>query len=430
MSVFHNLKSAVLPIPFRRVDESDGDSLVAAPAPQSQPERETTPWKAVALQAAGIWLASRVAIVIYTYFAVILNAQGTNAPPNLHPLGPSRLLDAWNQWDVGWYKDIAVNGYHSFHTTAFFPFFPLLTHLLTVVVGTSHVYGVAMIVSNAGTLVAFIAIGWLAAFEFGPGISSYAVRAAAAYPFMFFAFAGYSDSWFLAWCALSLLFARRGMWPWCAACAFMASLTRPTALVLIVPLIWEYGRQLRAQGMWSPKLLTRRAVAEGIAVAGAIPLGFAVFGLFLWNKFHNPLEWVKAQQAWDHYTVAPWDWAHMALDKLRYTPAYTFPQARLVMDLGAVILVAILTLWGARRLPSALTIYMLAVIGLLVTAAVPGDFDPFNAESRYLIMSVPIFLLLGRWMSRRPWLDMFVVGGGFLLQGVFAAYWLRHGWIV
>jgi len=430
ISLFHNLKSAALPLPTRPHAELDREPLLTSRASKPQPERAIVPWKAVGLQAAGIWLVSRVVILIFTYFAVILNAQPTSPKPNLHRLGPSALLNGWHQWDVGWYTNIAVHGYHDWHATAFFPFFPLLTHLVTVVIGKTHVLGAAMIVSNVGALVAFVAIGWLAAFEFGPPVSSYAVRAAAAYPFMFFTFAGYSDSWLLAWCALSLLFARRSMWPWCAACAFMAAVSRPTSLALIAPLLWEYGRQLRAQGLWSPKRLTLRAIAEGIGVAAAVPLGFAVYGFYLWHRFHNPLEWVKAQQAWQHNTVMPWDWAYMALDKLNSTPAYTFPQARVVMDLGAVILIAALTVWGARRLPSTLTVYMVAVIGLLVTAAVPSDYDPFNAESRYLIMAIPIFLLLGQWMYRRPWLDFLVVGGGILLQGVFAAFWLRGGWIV
>jgi len=100
------------------------------------------------------------------------------------------------------------------------------------------------------------------------------------------------------------------------------------------------------------------------------------------------------------------------------------------MDVGAVVLFIILTIIAARRMPPVFTLYMVMVIGVLITAAVPLDFDPFNGESRYILMSAPIFVMLGRWMSRRPWLDLLVVAGGFLLQGVFTAFWLRGGWIV
>ncbi|GAC1472403.1 MAG: hypothetical protein PVSMB7_25030 [Chloroflexota bacterium] len=430
MSVFHLRRSVALPHPDTTLTEVPPPGAVPVSDAQAQPGREPIPWRAVVLQAGAMWLASRVAMTIFTYFAVQLNAQGTNVRPNIHSLGPSKMLDAWNQWDVHWYTGIAVHGYHDWHAAAFFPFYPLMVHLLTFFMGTSHVLGAAMIVSNLGTLVAFIAIGALAAWEFGPGASAWAVRAAAAYPFMFFTFAGYSDSWLLAWAALTLLFARRRMWPWAAACAFMASISRPTSMVLFVPLLWEYGRALRTEGRLTRATLTPRKVIEALPVVAAVPLGFGVYGLYLWSKFRNPLEWVSAQNSWDHKTVTPWHWVDMAWHSVHNTPVYTFPQARVLMDLAPVVLIALLTIWGVRRMPVSFALYMAAVIGLLVTAAVPADFDPFNAESRYLIMSIPIFLLLGRWMQKRPAIDLLIVASGFLLQGAFAMFWLRGGWIV
>jgi hypothetical protein len=58
------------------------------------------------------------------------------------------------------------------------------------------------------------------------------------------------------------------------------------------------------------------------------------------------------------------------------------------------------------------------------------DYDPFNGEGRYVMAAVPLFLLLGRWMVRRPWLEMLVVGGGFMLQALFLGFFLRGGWVV
>lgn len=394
------------------------------------PRSAHLPWRSIALRVLGLWLVSRLALVVFTYFAVILNAQGTNKPPMSRSMGPDALLNAWNRWDVGWYTSIALHGYHDATSTAFFPFFPLTTHLLTLVIGASNVVAAAMIVANVGMLVACIAIGWLAANEFGASTANFAVKAALAYPMAFFTFAGYSDSWFLAWCALTLLFARRDMWLAAASTAFLAGVSRPVALVLILPLLWEGGRQLHERGMLSRHTVTLAELGRRVLAVAAVPLALAVWGAYLLVTFGNPLLWTRAQaNGWDHQTIMPWNTVHIAITTLQATPGWTFPQARVLMDLGAVVLFALLTVIGIRRLPVMFTLYMACVIGVLVTAAVPLDFDPFNAESRYILMSAPIFALLGYWMSRRSWVDLLVMSG-FLLQGVFTAFWLRGGWIV
>lgn len=429
MSVFHGLKSAMLPSAVRERNEESEDTSHVGTSVRLIPSTPPLPWKAVALQAAGLWLVTRIAFVIFTYFAVILNGErGTKDLLKVFNAGV--LLNAWDKWDVGWYTTIASDGYTK-TSTGFFPFFPFMTHLLALVIGMSNVLAASMIVSNVGMLVALIAIGLLAANEFGSNSASWAIKATVAYPMGFFTFAGYSDSWFLAFCTLSLLFARRSMWRWVVLTAFLAGVSRPTGLALIAPLIFEYGRQLYVRGMLSRDRLTVPVIAEGVAVALAVPMGLAVWGAYLWSKFDDPLIWIKAQRSsWDHQALLPWNTIGIAFTTLHTIPAWTFVQARVLMDLGAVLLFIILTIIAARRMPPVFTLYMVMVIGVLITAAVPLDFDPFNGESRYILMSAPIFVMLGRWMSRRPWLDLLVVAGGFLLQGVFTAFWLRGGWIV
>lgn len=389
------------------------------------------PWKETVLQAAGLWVVTRLTYFVFTYFAVTLNSQRTGGPVSLRSFPPSALLSAWQRWDVNWYLDIALRGYHTAQTAAFFPLYPMLTHVLIVLLGTSHALLAAMIVSNLATLGAFIGLGLLARSEEGRLISPLAITALAAYPLAFFTVAGYSDSLFLAMCVWSLLSARRGWWPQASAFAFLAAVSRPVGVVLILPLAWEYLRQHR--DLW-PALRTRltpRIAGEASLVVGAVPLGLAVWGLYLWHRFGNPLMWAKAQRGgWDHQTVFPWDAAQLGYHALQGAPAWSFVQSRILIDVAPVIVFGILTLVAIRLVPISFTLYMLSVMALLVTSVVPLDFDPFNAEGRYLIMSVPIFLLLGRWMGRYPWVNLLVVCLGFMLQALFTAYWLRGGWIV
>jgi hypothetical protein len=112
------------------------------------------------------------------------------------------------------------------------------------------------------------------------------------------------------------------------------------------------------------------------------------------------------------------------------TPPWSFLRVRIFFDLAPVVGLILVALLAFRRWPVSLALYTIGMIALLVTSAVPLDYDPFNAEGRYVLLVIPLFLLLGRWMVRRPWLEMLLVGGGFMLQALFLGFFLRGGWLV
>ena len=47
-----------------------------------------------------------------------------------------------------------------------------------------------------------------------------------------------------------------------------------------------------------------------------------------------------------------------------------------------------------------------------------------------MLPAAPIFLLLGRWVRRRPSVDTLTIGGGFALQALFTAYFLTGGYLI
>ncbi|GAC1398920.1 MAG: membrane protein [Chloroflexota bacterium] len=405
----------------RLLDEPDAEDIAARPVTHAVLDR------AVVFQAAGMWLASRVAFVIFTYFAVLINSSRTPTKSfSFHA-----LLLQWDRWDTGWYTGIAIKGYHDVYTTAFFPLYPLLIRPLTFIFGADHKVAIALTVANLAALAALIAIGSLANAVYGPGMASFAIRAAAAFPLAFFTVGGYSDGVFLAFAAFSLLFARRGVWAPAALCAFLATFTRLFGLVLILPLAWEYIRQHRESGRPLRDLLQPYRLPEFLMVVGAVPLALVIWGTYLWVRFGDAFSYFHVQRKyWDHYPVPPWQWFQMAHDTLARTPSGTYLQARVLFDLLPVLLVMVLTIVTIRRMPLSFTLFLLGTLLICVTSSVPLNFDPFTGQGRYMLGAIPIFLILGKWMSRRPGLDMLVVSLGFLLQGLFTVFFLRGGWMV
>src|SRR5262249_34038555 len=114
----------------------------------------------VVLSAAGMWLATRIAYSVFTYFAVVLNPPG---------IAHARfLIEAWDQYDTHWYLLISRLGYSDPSASAFFPLYPGLVGGVSALLG--HAHGpvwpafdgvrllVALGIANAFTLAGFVGL--------------------------------------------------------------------------------------------------------------------------------------------------------------------------------------------------------------------------------------------------------------------------------
>ncbi len=408
----------------------------------------------VVAMAAAMWLVTRIALVTFTYFTVLLGAGGT--AQHATPVAPSALAHVWLQWDAKWYLQIAQSGYFSEQSTAYFPLYPLLVRVVGVIIG-GHWLAAALLVSNLGTLGGFIGLALLAAHEFGSARSAaLAVNALAAYPLAFFLAAPYTEGPFIALVAFALFFARTGRSQWAAGCVFLAMLTRPTGLALIAPLLWEHGRQRgwrqaapwRALWAWRqaprwPRLSlisrfvrrSRRSLLEGVVVISAAPSALALYMGYLAARFGDPLLFLHAEQRyWGHggsvsqgvTSAAP----HVSPAPPVSPFALTYDQARSLVDLLPLAIVLVLAVVIARRLPVMYTLYMAGLLFLCVSSPRPDRLGIFVSAGRYLCAALPVFLQLGRWAQDRPWLETLIVSLGFLVQAALAAVFLSGGWLV
>lgn len=397
------------------------------------------PWHAVVRQATAMWAVTRVAYLLVTYFAVLLVAAGTAVNYSPGAIGfvsmPQALIQSWNRWDTVHYLDIAAHGYATVEQSAFFPLYPLLIGVVTFVLGSANRLLAALLVSNLAALAAFIAVGLLAAGEDlddakESGIR--AIRVLAAFPLAFFLTAAYTDGLFLALAAFTLFFARRGAWRWAILCGFLAGLTRLTSIALILPLVWEYGRQHDwHKGGWRIQLRAFGAIGEAALVAVAVPAGVGVYLAYLWQRFGNPFILLRAEQLyWSHVNMTPVEALYVGLAKFQRIPFWSYWQARTLVDLAPLLIVLALAVVVAKRMPVAFTLYLAAVLYLAISAPIPHRPDIFASAGRYMLAAAPIFLLLGRWTKGRPWLDLLLVSGGFMVQALLAASFLTGYWIV
>lgn len=393
-------------------------SVSAAPATVSRARAPLS--RQVIGLAALMWLATRIAYLVITYFPV--NHLGAN----LETTG--NRLALWSRFDANWYISIAQHGYGPRASFAFYPLYPLLIHGLGFLVGPAHSLQAAMLISNAGSLLAFIGLGLLAAHDAGDSAAApRAIRAMAVYPFAFFMFAPYTEGLFLGFAVLSVLCARRGSWKWAAFWAFLAGATRPTGAILIPALFFEFGSQ---QGWWRRdywrsgrwrNLFHLKPISDFILAMAAVPLAIGLFMFYSAQRIGNPLEPFYAQNiAWGRTSQPIWQTLAELLRGLASAPIGGRVQSLILIDLGAVTLCALITLLAIRKIPFAYVVYMAGLLYISVATPILTSPSIIDSAARFMVAAFPVWLVLGRWFAKRPWLDMAVVFIGLSLQIIFA----------
>jgi Gpi18-like mannosyltransferase len=265
------------------------------------------------------FLATRGGLLLVGVLAHHLLVSGlTLQKGNLryHAPGPA-VLEVWARWDAEWYLLIAERGYRPEEhvrarpaepgartvayepadATGFFPLYPFLIRLLTLVGLPSLLAGV--LVSNLALLGALWFLRDLASRDHGEEAAGRAVWILLAFPTSFFLSAVYAESLMLLG-LLGSLWAAREDRPWLAGLfGGLCVLSRPTGVLVLLPLLDETAlRRPRAQGL--------RGIAR-IAAPLALPL-LALGGYMLYCRalFGSLTPFLLRQERWRGASSGPW----------------------------------------------------------------------------------------------------------------------------
>jgi hypothetical protein len=198
------------------------------------------------------------------------------------------LLGVWERFDTLWYIQISHHGYDNPIPTVFYPLYPALIRVISVV--TRSDLAAALLISTAGSF--FLFWGALRLFELDyPDSTAFrALLLWAAWPASFALFAGYPDSLLLALAVWAIYFARSGNWLPAGTLGLLAGLTKALGCLTALPLLWIAWRQ-RDRG--------------GIIPAALSAAGVACFQGWLAIR-HFPSAAQVYRTYWATATVAPW----------------------------------------------------------------------------------------------------------------------------
>ena len=378
-----------------------------------------------------------------------------------------------DRWDAAWYLVIAHYGYRpefgafTAPRDAFFPLYPLGvralsdTGLAPVIAGVAlsigafmaALYGLHRLTAlevarlRRGSSARGIGVpdktgdaprarggpwGFLGHAGRGPGsvglakldsreVARLAVLLTAFAPMAFYFSAIYSESLYLALSVGLFLCARRGHWATAALLGALASATRSTGVVLILPLLllYLYGpREDREPERATTRLRPRYRLRRDALWFVLVPLGLVLYVAHLALAGGDPLAPFHAEAVWKRHFAGPyggiWAGAKAAFAGLRqllsfqrqhvYYPAAggsPFIDAGHNLLLFVFLLAAIPMLVGVLRLlPLAYGAYVLAALALPLSY--PVEPQPLMSLPRFLLVLFPLNMWLAVKLSSRP----------------------------
>lgn len=361
------------------------------------------------------------------------------------------LLAPAARWDAVWYLSIADDGYGDSADkakAAFYPLYPLLSKLAGFLTG-STVTG-ALLVSLGCFFAALVLLRTLADIELGPRDGRVAVLLVAFFPSAFFFSGIYSESLFLLLSVGALLAARRERWMWAGIAAALATVTRNSGAVLLVPLVLMHLYGPRGEGggaaaaggpWWRPRYAPGRELAWLLLV----PAALAAYLGYIWVVLGDPFAPFSAQALWGRELMplgAIWEGTRAAWLGLRQLvhgstmPVYfdeaggdSFVNAgQNLMLFGFLVFALVATAGVLRRLPIAYGAYVL--VALALTLSYPVAAQPLMSLPRFVLVLFPLQMWLARWVGGRG------DGGGeraiaicAVLLGLLTAQFARWGFV-
>lgn len=361
----------------------------------------------------------------------------------MHPFGGwplGRALDfvlaPLVRWDAQWYLRIAEHGYQARvealrGTRAFFPVYPLSVRGL----GGFASAGAATLVALGLSLVALYGalrlLERLTVLELGPGGGRAAVALVAFAPFAYFFSAPYTESAFLLLSVAAFLAARRGRWALAGGAAALASGTRPTGALLLLPLaiLYLYGPRAdrepdRAPGAGWRALAPRHRLRPDALWLALAPVGVVAFSLYLRHAVGDAFAWQHVQPLfgrtateWPTETVRQGAVAFFHVVKGDGSHVYRWPIA---IEFAYLAFAAAATVGVFRRLPFAYGAY--SVAALLLALSSPAFAEPLRALPRYAMVVFPLTMWLASWTERRGVTRVAVVASAAALAVLTAAF--------
>jgi hypothetical protein len=298
---------------------------------------------------------------------------------------------------------------------AFFPLYPGLVRLLTVVPGLGLLAAGYVVTALAGGAAA------LALDRFGrlvPGgrrAGLILVALWACWPHSIVLAMPYTEALFVAFAGWSLVAVLTRHWIVAGVLALLAGATRPLGTALAGALVAAALVAVVRAAVTDRRLEWRALVGAVLA-----PMGFLGYWGWLWSRTGRPDAWFWAQE---HEWHSTFDGGGFTLAQLGRAAFGDYPLVLVVNALVVVASVVLLVALLVERTP-----VVVAVYALLGTISVVGASGYPNSKARFLLCVFPLLVPLVRVLARAPWRTVAVLVFGLALVSAWYGAFVLTVW--
>lgn len=307
-----------------------------------------------------------------------INMSGDSAYTWINP--STTILDkTWDitslqtRWDSFFYIDIASNGYsvrsgENLSNIVFFPLYPFLIKALGFLLGNSYILA-GWIISSVSLIGSAVLLDkFIKRFhrEIDPSL---AISYLLIFPTALFFNAIYTESLFLLVSLATFYFMKKHDYWLAGFVGFLASLTRVTGVLLILPMLWE---------IWANRKSSSFNV-KNLFAACLMPLGTGLFFLYHYIKFNDLTIFFKVESAWGRsFTLNE---GHLSL----FSNAST---ANFILDVIFVSFALITIGVAFYKKWTSYAIYMLATVFVALSTGT------LMSIGRYILVLFPMYIIL------------------------------------
>lgn len=405
-------------------------------------------WPTAVFRAGLVFIVMRFFLLVWAVVATSINPVPETPDETLRPyLGAPQLitgwegllLEPWQRFDALRYLRLAREGYAHQEDSVFPPLYPLLLRGLGGLWGGGDVALLlaGLLISNLAALGLLILLYRVTTAEFGEAQATRTLVYLLLFPTGFFLFAPYTESLFMLLALGSLWAGRNGRFWWAGGLGLLAALTRLTGWVLVIPLLYEWGRQNRITYNVLRNQLSIRNTHYAIRTLGlpklasllatALPaVGLLLFLGWRWWVGLPPINEMYTQY-WYQTTGVPGSDVITAVYTLFFGGEVRANEyLALALDFGVLLLLVGTTAVALRHLPRSYALY--AALLLLFMLLPTSEVKPLYSFSRYALAFFPTFWLLAHW-GQNPWINRLILYPFLLLYLYYSGQFFIWGWV-
>ena len=301
-----------------------------------------------------------------------------------YPPVSSVFFYPWANFDGVHYLLIASQGYTN--NFGFFPLFPALIHLISLIFGKGSVFGLqqffsALVISNISIALALFLFYQLLLLDYGQSIARRTLVFLLLFPTSFFFGAIYSESLFFLLLIASFYCARKQKWLLSSVFGTLLTLTRSIGICVLPALLYE---------AWKQKAINLKTVLSFLM----IPWTFFGYAFFNWVATKNPLYFLEAHgnlangRSVDTVVLIP-QTIFRYIKIFLTLPISQFEWWIALLELVTFVFVSILLYFAWRR-----RVRKSYLLFSLFAFLIPASSGTFTGIPRYSLVLFPIFISL------------------------------------